>query len=1075
MSKPFITHVNIPSFFLEALSIDTSPIHFKQQVQSLLDVPEASLFELSTQKVYQLITEKFSYENEDCEPLITHFFQERLHREVMNEEHIVDYKVTHKQKETPQEVVELDPFIMVNTNEPTYIQSLIDNDDLLALLIWCSSAHTTSESVHCFLDMLVNTNVRSCLLVLPVLLESHGGVVLEVLIQEAPDGFLSWASLAENTAMLEMVIDDINISEHHEKIVELLSKVVSSSIHFKNYQTLMLCLTQVHVHSFINQKQLNAILYFLERIPSDNRLDGIVTKLEKGVDFKRLTFWQLLKLKELVSLSCFINEIIENIPVDHEVEIQDESGEYEISLLHAFVIANIFKKEKIAIIRRLLERGSSPNVCRKRIPLRYYVEACYSALTRAISSNQYEIVRIFIDGCDMSASSSFTEDYISNLIPFRIAIENGEYEIAIRLCLKDLMVTKSYYYFDAPSLHDLEQLLYMRQYFLIDILIKQQYISVLDILNDTTFFFMIRERNNLLLIKVKGVELKFVIRQDNESFKAVTSCREIITKLIVLWIEQLPSYISDSDFLKSLLGCAVHDKNYDLISCLYKLSDEGFEISKADISSIMLDELYRNFNDVTFTLNFKGDFGGRGINSTYDIKKLLQLTRCKSVSRWNVRRILNYSFLSPKNINEFFIYMVKKVDFRIVYFIPDFVRLGIDLNQHVALDNFGNRVTPLFMYVSQLRTLKNSMEHKALNVIETLIYFGADPNVPSYIFQGADKKELRTPLVNAILIEHMDCVKILLLNGANIDLNSYEEQILIPALHIAFNKGNKYIQILIEHGAKIGVTDNRGNSIVDRLLTCCESYDYLEEQFLIILQNSSSMSEVKSKKSTSQLISFLLKHHCSRSICYMINRQLIDINSNDSEILFLAIKYENLYVINCLFNNEVILCVNSVFEMHPLAYAIELDKRLISIAIIDFISKHGNKSSLIFDINKKHPLYLLRKKKDMLIEQKLLEAYSSLRAPHQFEQIREFEKGKCKPCTNEWVQELSTANGFIVNQHAEWSDVDTEYADEIELGDRANQQTEPKAGVTDERVDLQHSHERDEPHQELEAHGPKEN
>ena len=43
----------------------------------------------------------------------------------------------------------------------------------------------------------------------------------------------------------------------------------------------MLCLTQVHVHSFINQKQLNAILYFLERIPSDNRLDGIVTKLEK--------------------------------------------------------------------------------------------------------------------------------------------------------------------------------------------------------------------------------------------------------------------------------------------------------------------------------------------------------------------------------------------------------------------------------------------------------------------------------------------------------------------------------------------------------------------------------------------------------------------------------------------------------------------------------------------------------------------------------------------------------------------------------------------------------------------------
>ena len=154
------------------------------------------------------------------------------------------------------------------------------------------------------------------------------------------------------------------------------------------------------------------------------------------------------------------------------------------------------------------------------------------------------------------------------------------------------------------------------------------------------------------------------------------------------------------------------------------------------------------------------------------------------------------------------------------------------------------------------------------------------------------------------------------------------------------------------------------------------------------------------------------------------------------------------------------MSVNTAFEMHPLAYAIVLNKRLVSIAIIDFISKHGNRNSLIFEINKKHPLYLLRKKKDTLIEQKLFQAYSSLRVPLQLEKIRELEKGKYKPCTNEWVQELSSTNGFIVNQHTKWSDVDTANAEEIELEDRTNKQTEPKAGVADDRMDSQHSHER---------------
>ena len=138
-------------------------------------------------------------------------------------------------------------------------------------------------------------------------------------------------------------------------------------------------------------------------------------------------------------------------------------------------------------------------------------------------------------------------------------------------------------------------------------------------------------------------------------------------------------------------------------------------------------------------------------------------------------------------------------------------------------------------------------------------------------------------------------------------------KLLAPALHVAYDKGIKYMQLLLEYGASIGVTDEKGNSIVDKLLTCNESDDYIEQRFLVILQNCTTVSDIKSKKTTSQIIAFLLKHHCSRSVCYMINRQLIDINSNESEILFLAIKYENLYVINCLFNNKINLVCKYCF------------------------------------------------------------------------------------------------------------------------------------------------------------------
>ena len=124
----------------------------------------------------------------------------------------------------------------------------------------------------------------------------------------------------------------------------------------------------------------------------------------------------------------------------------------------------------------------------KNIPIQRCKEKCYSALTRAISYNQYEIVRVLIDYCDMSTPELLNKMYADNIVPFHEAIFNREYEVARTLCLKSLMVTRSFNFWNDAGLYYIKGLIDDNQYHLIDGLIEKNYIKISDILGDDLFF-----------------------------------------------------------------------------------------------------------------------------------------------------------------------------------------------------------------------------------------------------------------------------------------------------------------------------------------------------------------------------------------------------------------------------------------------------------------------------------------------------------------------------------------------------------------------------------------------------------
>ena len=144
-----------------------------------------------------------------------------------------------------------------------------------------------------------------------------------------------------------------------------------------------------------------------------------------------------------------------------------------------------------------------------------------------------------------------------------------------------------------------------------------------------------------------------------------------------------------------------------------------------------------------------------------DIKRCCGQVQASQYIVGPLKEFLTFLFYHSIGINDFFISIVKNSNSKLIYFIPQFVQLKVDINQYITIDDKGSEATPLFVYITILQKLPPNLVHLYLKVIEALIYYGANPDAPSYIYQRSKTKELRTPLIHAILIGHIECVRLL--------------------------------------------------------------------------------------------------------------------------------------------------------------------------------------------------------------------------------------------------------------------------------------------------------------------------
>lgn len=232
----------------------------------------------------------------------------------------------------------------------------------------------------------------------------------------------------------------------------------------------------------------------------------------------------------------------------------------------------------------------------------------------------------------------------------------------------------------------------------------------------------------------------------------------------------------------------------------------------------------------------------------------------------------------------------------------------------------------------QNRILFDAIAVNDINMAEQALERGAFINCPKYVI---DFREIvptnPTPLVLACKSGHVDLVRILLHNGADINLaDRYTGQTpLLAALH--GTKANRFslAMYLIDNGARIDVSQNTSSPFYETLSVLdSDTEQTVAEGFLLFQYLMSCGVDTTMYMTNESPLTFAIHHRNINVARYLIENGYFDVNEKDKDgntPLIVASKYNQLDIAQWLLTVGADASLTDASEKTAYAYALEYE------------------------------------------------------------------------------------------------------------------------------------------------------